>query len=193
MRRPFSPNRGRVLVASLGLLWTFSPCAADAARQRPTEYQVKAAFVLNFARFVEWPPDAAPPGSPLTICVLGRDPFHEALDAVTRGERVGGREIAVKRLNPRGDPSACQVLFVSRSERWRVSSVLQSVQGKSVLTVSDIDDFASHGGMIHFIKQNNRITFEINPQAAERARLRISSRLLSLGRIVQAPAPENGP
>lgn len=155
--------------------------------QRLAEYEVKAAFLFNFVKFVEWPAEALPAGGPLLICVLGDDPFGDALDAITKGERVGGHETAIRRFRSLDQVRSCQVLFVSLSERRQMPAVFEAVRGASVLTVSDIDRFAASGGMINFTKQNYRIGFEINPQAAERARLRISSKLLSLAKIVEGP------
>ena len=158
------------------------PAAQDATR--PTEDQVKAAFLLNFARFVEWPAGAFSPGEPLAICVVGPDPFHGELEALTRGERIGGREIAIRRPAGVTGLGDCHVLFVTRSERWRAGRMLASVSGAPVLTVSDLDEFTRLGGMIQLANEQQRIVFAINPGAAERAGLRISSRLLSLARIV---------
>lgn len=102
---------------------------------------------------------------------------------------AGAWTAAAARIESGGDPRACHVVFVSDSERRRTAAILQGLQGRSVLTVGDMDDFARLGGMIHLTKQNHRIGFEINPQAAERARLRISSKLLSLAKLVQTSAP----
>lgn len=175
------------LVGAVALCWCRVGVAAwRSPDDRPTEYQVKAAFLFNFAKFVEWPGEALSPGAPMAICVLGDDPFGEALDAITKGERVDGRDITIRRLRAATDARTCHVLFVSTSERGGVAAILEQLRGSNVLTVSDIDDFTRAGGMIRFTKLNYRIGFEISPQAADRAKLRISSKLLSLATIVDA-------
>lgn len=185
-------RRWLIALAALVICGVAAAASASGPDDPPTEYQVKAAFLFNFAKFVEWPADAFAAGAPLSICVVGEDPFGDNLDALTKGERLNSREIAVRRLKGDDAPRGCHVLFVSGSERRRLRQVLEEVHGGGVLTVSDIDEFARAGGMIRLTKQNYRIGFEINPQAAERARLKISSKLLSLAKIVEGPGPLPG-
>jgi hypothetical protein len=161
--------------------------AVSAADERPTEYQVKAAFLFNFAKFVTWPADTFPDqNSPLVIAISGDDRFGEAIDDITRGERVGGHPIVVKRLGPADPLGRSQILFVSASERKRLDRILESLSNAPVLTVGESDDFARLGGVIQLTKDRYRVGFDINVEAAERARLRISSKLLSLANIVGA-------
>lgn len=161
----------------LGLL-----VALPAAAQE-LEYPLKAAFLYNFVKFVEWPADAfAGERSPLTVCVYGTDPFGDTLDNVVRGESVGERGLIVQRPDALDDLRDCHVLFVSRSERSRLSEVLARVQGEPVLTVGDTDGFLKAGGVINFVLEENKVRFLINPEAAGRSGLKISSKLLRLAK-----------
>jgi YfiR/HmsC-like len=154
--------------------------AVPAAAQAP-EYDLKAAFLFNFAKFVEWPASAfAGEQSPLTICVYGEDPFGPNLDAVVQGERVGERSLLVQRPDSLDDLGECHVLFVSRSEKDRLGEVMAEVEGDPVLTVADTDGFLRAGGIINFILESSKVRFLIDQEAAERSGLRISSKLMRL-------------
>jgi hypothetical protein len=157
-----------------------------AAQSAPTtEYQLKAVFLFNFAQFVEWPQgEFADPATPLVIGVLGQDPFGAYLDATVRGETVNGRPLAVRRYRRVEEIRNCQILFVSRPEEGHLGEILDSLKGRSVLTVSDADRFAPHGGMIGFVMDRNRIRLRINLDAARAANLTISSKLLRPAQIV---------
>lgn len=151
-----------------------------ASAQAP-EYDLKAAFLFNFAKFVEWPPDAfAGERTAMTICVYGEDPFGSTLDAVVRGERVGERSLLVRRPDSLDGLEGCHVLFVSRSEKDRLGEVLAQVQGEPVLTVGDSDGFLRAGGIINFVLEGSKVRFLIDQGAAERGGLRISSKLMRL-------------
>jgi hypothetical protein len=152
--------------------------APAAAADRAGEYQVKAAFLRNLTRFVERPVRAAT----WTICVVGDDPFGAALDGIA-GDAGGGITIAIRRLRGR-ELDDCVVVFVSGSEADRLSSVLGAVKGAPVLTVGDTEGFAARGVILNFFVEESRVKFEVNVDAAKRARLTISSRLLGLARIV---------
>jgi len=152
-----------------------------AGAQESGEYELKAAFLYNFVKFVEWPPDAfAGERSPLAICVYGDDPFGRSLEGVVRGESLGEHGLIVQRPARLDELDDCHVLFVSRSERQRMPQVLARVDGMPVLTVGDTDGFLRAGGIINFVLEENRVRFLINQEAAERSRLRISSKLLRL-------------
>ncbi len=149
------------------------------------EYQVKAAFLFNFAKFVEWPRQAfARTDSPLTICLAG-DPFDGAVDRIVQGEVLDGRLLRVRRLNPGDDLRSCQIIYVAPSEARRSEEMINAVMNAPVLTVGESDNFINDGGMIRFVKTGGRIHFQINPDAAERASLKVSSRLLRLAEIVR--------
>lgn len=162
--------------------------AADvyAAEVESQEYQIKAAFILNFLKFIEWPPKVfSDPSAPIVIGILGEDPFNGALEQITQGQTVQGRRIALRWSRQVEDMKTCQVLFISRSEEKLLSHVFDSLGGMSVLTISDAERFAENGGIICLIKQENKIRFQINTHAAGRAGLKISSKLLRLAEIIQ--------
>lgn len=168
------------LVLALLLLATAEPRAQAVS----LEYQVKAAFLLNFLRFVEWPA-SAPPG-PLTICVAGRNPLGTFLDETVRDETVGGRSI-LTRVILEPEPG-CHMVFVPRGAA--TTAYLRAGRNSPVLTVGEIPAFIDMGGIINFIVEDGNVKFEISPHAAERAQLRISSRLLQIARI-QTPRDES--
>jgi hypothetical protein len=166
------------LLRTLLVLLLFLPGMASA--QAP-EYDLKAAFLFNFAKFVEWPASAfSNERAPLTICVYGEDPFGSTLDAVVQGERVGERSLLVQRPDSVDDLGECHVLFVCRSERDRLDEVMKKVEGEPVLTVADTDGFLRAGGVINFILEGSKVRFLIDQEAAERSGLRISSKLMRL-------------
>lgn len=180
--RPARRRLAAVLLAA-GLAFAAArPAAAETAPSR--EYQIKAAFLYNFARFVEWPPAAfAGPDAPLQLGILGEDPFGPALDDLARSETVQHRRLVVRRSRRAEDLRGCQLVFVSRSEL--AADILPGLGGSPILTVGDAEGFARQGGMIDFYLDANRVRFEINSEAARRGGLRISSQLLSLGRLVE--------
>jgi hypothetical protein len=150
-----------------------------AATRRVDEYQLKAAVLYNLARFVEWPPDAfAGPSAPLSICVLGVDPFGAALDEAVRGHRVGDRPLATRRMTDVA--SGCHVLFIANSERRRLPAVVDQLRDTAALTVGEVEDFTLHGGMVGLTTAGDQIKFDINVAAATKARLKISARLMAL-------------
>jgi hypothetical protein len=145
-----------------------------------SEYQVKAAYLVNFARFVEWPVPPTP-GSPFYICILGDDPFQEALDQLVMNARVNGRPVIVRRFSRlQGD---CHILFISSSERD--SFKVLGLTPPGVLTVGETATFRADGGMISFVIENRRVRFDVNLRAATQAGVQISSRLLGVARVVE--------
>jgi hypothetical protein len=146
-----------------------------------SEYEVKAAYLLNFARFVEWPaPQPGQGNEPFSICIVGDDPFHGALERLVAGEAVGGRPINVRRLSRWQEP--CRILFVSRSSRDTFRILLQT--GRGVLTVGEAPGFLNDGGMINFVVEDRKVKFEVSLKAATESTVRISSRLLSVAKSV---------
>lgn len=155
--------------------------------QSSPEYQLKAVFLFNFAQFVEWPASAFPePDTPLSICILGEDPFGAYLDETVRGETVANHPLAVRRYRTVEEVTGCHILFVSRQEQGHFKEILDSMKGQSVLTVSDAERFASRGGMIRFVTDRSRIRLRINLEAARAANLTLSSKLLRPAQIVPA-------
>ena len=173
----------RVLVAWISL--SVALCASTpASAQAPAfnEYQVKAACVLNAARFVSWPASAfSSADAPLVIGILGENPFGSTLQEVVSGAKVRGRRLTVRRvgLNEARD---CHILFVSRSERDRLPTILGALGDATVLTISEIDRFVQSGGTIGLALDQGKIRFEINQDAANQARLKIDSQFLLLAR-----------
>jgi hypothetical protein len=173
-----------LLAAACGL-GVFGAPAVARAQGVLSEYDVKAAFLFNFTKFVEWPPSAfGDERSLLKICVLGDNPFGKTLHALM-GEEVGGRRLLLAHLENLKNLESCHVLYVSRSERERLSQILTAVRSAPVLTVADTPGFIDQGGMINFILEGTKVRFDVNQEAAERAGLKISSRLLALAKHVK--------
>jgi len=161
--------------------------ASSSVAQAPVtgEYEVKAAFLFHFAQFVDWPLEAFKDGgSPLAYCTVGEDPFHGALDASLSGKTVGARSFRVLHFKRPQEIQGCQVLFIGAEEKKVLPAILAGVSGNSVLTVGESEHFAQDGGMIGFLLEENKVRFEINLEAAEKAKLKISSRLLALAKTV---------
>jgi len=145
--------------------------------------QVQSVFLFNFAQFVKWPTKAFPDsGSPLTIGVLGANPFGGTLESTVRGETVDGRRMAVKYSRRAEDLKNCQIVFISQSEAGRVGATLGTFQNTAVLTVSDIPRFCEQGGMINFVLEGGQVKFAVNTRPAKAAGLQISSKLLRLAK-----------
>jgi hypothetical protein len=161
--------------------------ASCAEPRKPTDLDVKAAFIFNFAKFVDWPPGKAQEsGATMNVCVVGDDPLGAALAAI-EGKIAGGKRIKVKQEPPQQSLGSCSILFVGDSEKEQVGRLLETVKNAGVLTVGDTKGFAQQGIMINFYMEDKRVRFEINPKAAGRAGLKISSNLLKIARIVGAP------
>jgi len=174
----------RRTLAFAGLLVAGRGVAAQVARA--SEYEVKAVFLYNFAQFVDWPAEAFPASdTPLAICVLGDDPFGDALDQTVRDERLGGRPFQVRRYQSVDEIQACHILFISRPQGARPEVILASLKHRPILTVSDADGFAERGGMIRFVTDRSRIRLQLNLAATEAAHLTISSKLLRVAEVVR--------
>jgi hypothetical protein len=165
--------------------------ALDASAQAgpSREYQVKAVFLFNFAQFVEWPPAAfAGASSPLVIGILGGDPFGAYLDETVRNEKVNNRPLEIQRYHRVDEIKTCHILFISPSEIERYEQISAGLQGRSILTVGDTEGFATRGGMIRFLIEQNRIRLRVNVGTARAAGLTISSKLLRAAEIVETGA-----
>ena len=172
-------------IARAVLLCLLSVCGDSAQTNPSSEYQVKAAFLFHFAQFVEWPEETfKEANSPVTYCTIGADPFHGSLDAALSGKTVGARSLRVMHYRQLQEIRGCQVLFIGEREQKLVPSLLTSLKGIPALTVGESQDFVQDGGMIGFLLEENKIRFEINLDAAEHARLKVSSRLLALAKRV---------
>jgi hypothetical protein len=146
---------------------------------RADEYRVKAAMLFNFARFIEWPPEVfASPTTPLSVCVLGVDPFGGILEDALKGHLVGGRAIQTRRM---ADVEAgCHVVFISGSERKRMSVIADRLRNAGALTVAEEDGFGTVGGMIELFTEGDSVRFNIYTTALEQSKLRASARLIAL-------------
>lgn len=151
------------------------------------EYQIKAAFLFNFVQFVEWPPTAfTNTAAPFRIGILGDNPFGQSLEDIVRNETIRNRPLVIKYSRRVEDMDDCQIIFISKSEKGRLAEVLSRLNSREKLTVSEIEGFARRGGMINFYLEGNKVRFEINPEAAQREGLKMSSQLLSLGKIIKS-------
>jgi len=171
-----------LVAAMLLLTFVFAPRLSGLAQESsPTEYQIKAAFLYNFAKFVEWPPQAfADAQSPIVIGVLGKNVFDDNLEKIIHGKTVNNRPFLFKELHTATEATNCHILFISVSEKEKLPKILESLRGTSVLTVSESDQFIASGGMINFVIEDQKVHFQINDKAAKKAGLKISSKLLSL-------------
>jgi hypothetical protein len=150
------------------------------------EYQVKAAFLYNFAKFVEWPPGTfANASDPIGICIVGQNPFGSMLDEMVKGKKIGDRAFAVRRLRDTQQASKCQILFMGDAESKGIRASLETLKGADILTVGETDDFTAAGGIIGFKLEGTRVRIQIALETAERTRLRISSKLLGLAEIMK--------
>jgi YfiR/HmsC-like len=149
------------------------------------EYRVKAVFLYNFAQFVDWPADAfADAQAPVVIGVLGDDPFGPVLDEAVRGERLAGRPFEIRRYHRADEIKGCHILFISQSETDRLDEIFPGLRNRSILTVGEGEGFATRGGIVRFVNDKNRIRLRINLEAAQAAKLTISSKLLRSAEIV---------
>jgi len=157
-------------------------CSARAATQESIDvYQVKAAFIYNFAKFVEWPHEAFKDSNErISICVLGRNPFGSLLADTVEGKIVGNRKFAVSLLSNVSEGRTCHILFVSAPQSKPARILLEEAKNPYLLTVGESNEFLAGGGMINLRVQDSHVRIEINREAASAAKFRISSRLLSL-------------
>lgn len=169
------------------ILWLLAVSVVSVrADDGTSEYQVKAAFLYNFTKYVEWPQNAFGDNPTFTIGIVGKDPFGRMLEKTIEGKSADGKEIVIKRFARADDVQPCPILFVSESEKNKVGKILEQLGKSGTLTVSESDQFLQRGGIINFVIQNDRVRFEINTGAADRAGIKISSRLLSLAKNVRS-------
>jgi hypothetical protein len=181
---------GSMLMTLLLVMGTAVP---QARSETSPEYKLKAAFLYNFASFIDWPPKAFPTAqSPFVIGVLGDDPFGGALETIAQKKNVNGRPLALKRSHNVDDLKDCHVIFICASEQERLPQILEGLRGLPILTIGDRDDFSRQGGIINFFFDQNKVAFEINAEAAQRAGLKISSQLLKLARLQHATESAKG-
>lgn len=169
--------------------WLVSGCCTVVVAQQASGPQLTAAFLLNFVKFTSWPDGTLGASSALSVCVLDNDRVADELTVLARTTRIEGREIAVRRVTLQQGLQQCQVLYGGDVDHRRTGPLLDATSDQPILTVGASSDFAERGGVANFFVDNGRMRFAVNPKAAERANLRISSRLLSLARIVQLAGP----
>jgi hypothetical protein len=185
--RPWHLACGLALAAFAWAL--ISPSSMEGQRSKPTEYEVKATYLYNFSRFVEWPHKVTQTQSDsFSICVLGQDPFGTALNAILADETIAGKSVQAKRIPTPQDAVNCRVLFISSSENTRLKQIFATLGDASVLTVSDLPEFTQRGGMVQFILEGSRVRFEVNLATAEHAGLTLSSELLKVAINVRRSA-----
>jgi hypothetical protein len=186
--RAFFPGFNARKLWQIALLFTvFSALVNNAwAQQQPSEYELKAAFLFNFAKFVDWPPEAfAKTNSPIVIGILGQNVFGDTLEKIINDRKVNNRSFQFRHFDSATEATNCQILFISSSEKNDFAKIVGSLHDASILTVSEADGFLKAGGMINFLIDGKNIRFQISDEAAKKARLKISSKLLSLA----VPAP----
>ena len=177
----------RLVAVSLALLASHSGAIAQS---KPTQYEVKAAYLLNFARFVKWPP-APPQENMFQICLLGSDPYGAILPQTVSGERLEGKSIEVKRISTPKEAAGCRIVYVGSSEQDRLAAVLPVLIEQHALVVSDLPNFCDRGGVIGFLMEGGKVRFEVNLNAAQAAGLNMSSDLLRVASAVKkAPSRE---
>ena len=187
---------------TIWLILLFVVLMSDAAIPAPlawcqsggtTGYEVKTAFLFNFAKFIDWPPRRfASPQSPFTICVLGQNPFGNILDDTLQGKIIGDRPLAVRQLRDKIEARQCQMVFISSSESAHLAEIIGSLNGANVLLVSEMNGFAALGGTIEFTIDDNHVGFTINTDAVGRSGLKFSSKLLALAKIVRDEGHSKG-
>jgi hypothetical protein len=174
-----------ILVLLMGALALTRGVPASWGAQGYRVSDVEAAFIYNFAKFVEWPAEAfGRSDSPIAIGIVGEDPFGPVMEQITQGKQVDGHPFVIRRMHASDDMRNRQILFISSSEGGKTKQLLERLRGTPVLTIGESRGFAKQGGVIDFVVEQGKVRFEINVGAARRARLNISSRLLSLAKIV---------
>jgi hypothetical protein len=184
MNVPQRKGHGRIRRATLFILagWLFSNVLLNG---ESAEYPIKLVFLYNFAKFVEWPANAyRAPGAPLAICIVGRDPFSPDIEGELRTRAVSGHPVEFLTLKPTDTLSACHMVFIPVTEKDQADKIVRGLKGSCILTVGETEGFAALGGIINLTVEGNKVHFEINRLAADRAGLKISSKLLSLAKIV---------
>lgn len=187
IRRPFSPRvqaKGALGMIMRLCVWLvlLAPMTLTA---QPREYQVKAAFVYNFAQFVLWPTTAfTNTAQPFEIGILGDNPFGKSLEETVKGETINGRQIVIVESSRIEKLAGCQILFITKSASAHLDDIFQKLDSKPVLTVSEDPNFLQHGGIINLYRDGPKVHFEINPDAAEKSGLKLGSELLSVGKVV---------
>jgi len=180
--------------ARVGLILAILAATCALAAKKPTEYDVKAAYLVNFGRFMRGGPGAAPRASDFDICVLGEDPMGSSLDVIAENEKIGPRTVRVKRVHDAREARPCDIVYLSAAEGEKIAADLEVLRGADALTVSDAPEFLRNGGMIQFVLQGDHVRFSVNLGAVHKAHVVLSSELLRVAlSVVGAPAGEVAP
>jgi hypothetical protein len=169
-------------------------CEPSFAEESPgaREYQIKATFLMRFGKYVTYPEEAfSNSSSVFNICILGDDPFQGSLDTLVKGEKIQGRWVNAIYLRDVEKTGDCQTLFISSSEHKQLSNIFAYLKPRPILTVSDMKDFMTRGGMIQFYILDNNVRFFIDPVTASEAKLAVSSRLLQVAKVVKKDGGKN--
>jgi hypothetical protein len=173
-----------MLVMAAG--WIGGTSISIAEEPMPSEYQVKAAFLINFPKYVEWPAEAfAATNSPIVIAAMGETKVAAEIEKIITGRTVNGREIVLKRLASHEEPGVCHILFISAAEQQHSPNLCTQLKDISVLTVGESDDFLDRGGIINLARRDQKIAVQVNLTAADKARIKISSKLLGVAGVVK--------
>lgn len=177
-------QRRRLIGAALAALCGVA-AAALAVAQTASAPALKAAFLFNFAKFTEWPADVLRPGAPLVLCVAGEPRVSKALEEATAGRDVEGHPLTTRSIDIDGPVQSCHILYIEAFDNRKALDLLERIKGRPVLTVSDLGTFAELGGVANLFVEDGRMRFAVNVESAQRSKLRLSSRLLSLAKIVK--------
>jgi hypothetical protein len=161
-------------------------CGGSPRAQSVSDVDMKVALLYNFAKFVDWPPDALPAGAPVTFCIIGDQELRSALGAAAKGRSINGHDVAIVDVANDGAIDRCTVVYAPRTNAAGIQSLLKAAAGAPVLTVSDQERFAERGGVANFYRDGDRLRFAVNVEVARRQRLGINSRLLALAAIVKS-------
>lgn len=180
-----------LLVAGALLLGRPAPAAPAAPPPPLVEHQIKALYLFNFTKYVDWPDlSSASNGTPFVIGISDAPEIHSDLQEITRGKRILGREIVVRKITAVGEVKVCQLLFIGTADKRRLAELLKTARELAVLTVGEAEDFLAQGGVINFVRQDNKMRVEISLDAAHSARLVVSAKLLAVARAIKGHAEE---
>ena len=178
------------LLAALFLIGMSFPAQSPAQPSGPSQFDVEAVYLYNFAKFVRWP--AGSPGQTLDICVAGQKVYLDSLNKVVTGERIDERALSVRAIQRPEDEAGCGILFIDASAKARLDSLLAAASGKPILTVSDVPDFLDRGGIIQFLLIEHRVRFSVDLRPTAGNGIALSSELLKVAVKVNGQAPAGG-
>jgi hypothetical protein len=185
----FCPSRIKEIICQLAKLMFATVLASSWSNAHvfaQSEYQVKAAYLYNFLKYIEWPPEAFESESaPFVVGLMGNNSFNEAIEQAIKGKSIKGRQLEIKRLKWGQSLRICHILYISSYEQRHLPQILQSIKGASILTIGEMDQFTELGGIINLMMEENRVLFEINLSVAEQSQIKISSRLLALAKNIR--------